>query len=81
MLIGQSDSSEASQQVQIESLPTILVLHLERFRYDATADGMVKISKAVQFVSEVEIPLGAIFSFVFPVLIKAENLAWLAEPM
>ena len=67
MLVGQSGSSEATQQVQIESFPTILVLHLERFLYDATADGMVKVGKAIRFVPEVEIPLGTIFSLVFPV--------------
>jgi ubiquitin carboxyl-terminal hydrolase 10 len=50
--------------VQIEALPPILVLHLERFLYDATADGIVKTSKSVQFAPELEIPIGTIFSFV-----------------
>ena len=58
---GQSSSSETSQQVQIEALPPILVLHLERFRYDAVADGIVKISKPVQFAPELEIPPGTDF--------------------
>ena len=65
--VGPSSSIGASQQVRIETLPPILVLHLKRFLYDATADGMVKIGKAVRFVPEVEIPLGTIFSLVFPV--------------
>ena len=69
-LIGQSGSNEASQQVQIEVLPPILVLHLERFLYDATADGIVKISKLVQFAPEIEIPIGTIFSFVSLVPVK-----------
>ena len=60
--IGQSGSSEASQQVLLEALPSILVLHLERFLYDAATDGVNKISKFVQFAPEFEIPLGTIFS-------------------
>jgi ubiquitin carboxyl-terminal hydrolase 10 len=58
-------SSEASQQVLIEALPPVLVLHLKRFLYDAAADGIVKISKPVQFAPELEIPLGTIFSPLF----------------
>ena len=63
------------QHMQIEALPSVLVLHLERFLYDAAADGIVKINKPVQFPPELEIPLGKIFSFVFPVLSKAKNLS------
>ena len=51
--------------MQIEALPSVLVLHLERFLYDAAADGIVKINKPVQFPPELEIPLGKSFSFVF----------------
>jgi ubiquitin carboxyl-terminal hydrolase 10 len=58
---GQSSSSGASKQVQIEALPPVLVLHLERFLYDAAADGIVKISKPIQFAPELEIPDGTIF--------------------
>jgi ubiquitin carboxyl-terminal hydrolase 10 len=47
--------------VQIEALPPVLALHLERFLYDAAADGIVKISKPVQFAPELEIPVGTIF--------------------
>jgi hypothetical protein len=57
----QSSSSRVSKEVKIEALPPILVLHFERFLYDAAADGMVKISKPVQFAPEFEIPLGTIF--------------------
>jgi hypothetical protein len=50
----------------IEALPPVLILHLGRFLDDAAVDGMVKNSKPVQFTPELEIPLGAIFSFCFP---------------
>lgn len=55
--VGPSDSSEASQQVLIEALPPVLVLHLKRFLYDTTTRGVVKIGKSVQFTPELEIPL------------------------
>jgi ubiquitin carboxyl-terminal hydrolase 10 len=64
--LGPSGFSEASQQVLIEVLPSILVLHLKRFLHDAAADGIVKISKPVQFAPGLEIPLGAIFSLAYP---------------
>ena len=72
---------EASQQVLIDALPPVLVLHLRRFLYDVTADSMVKITKHVQFTPELEIPLGTIFSFVLAqlrisrVLVGAEIMA------
>ncbi|KAI0050880.1 cysteine proteinase [Auriscalpium vulgare] len=47
---------EASQQILIEALPPVLVLHLKRFLYDVTAKGVVKIGKAVAFSPELEIP-------------------------
>ena len=59
----QVGSSEASQQVLIEALPPILVLHLKRFLYDTAARGVVKIGKPVQFGPDLDIPLGA-FHFV-----------------
>ena len=74
--LGPSGLSEASQQVLIEVLPSVLVLHLKRFLYDAAADGIVKISKPVQFAPELEIPLGTKFSFVSPMLVKAKNRSW-----
>ncbi|KAF8470409.1 hypothetical protein DFH94DRAFT_811604 [Russula ochroleuca] len=55
--VGPSGSSEASQQVLIEALPPVLVLHLKRFLYDTAARGVVKIGKPVQFTPELEIPL------------------------
>ena len=71
--IGQSGSSEASQQVLLEALPSILVLHLKRFLSDAAMDGSNKISKFVQFAPELEIPLGTIFSFVSSMLSESKN--------
>ena len=56
--VGPSGTSEASQQVLIEALPPVLVLHLKRFLYDTTARGVVKIGKPVQFSPELEIPYG-----------------------
>jgi len=49
---------EASQQILIEALPPILVLHLKRFLYDTNANGVVKISKTVEFSPELEIANG-----------------------
>jgi ubiquitin carboxyl-terminal hydrolase 10 len=71
--LGPSGISDASQQVLIEVLPPVLVLHLKRFLYDVAAGGVVKISKHVQFAPDLEIPLGTIFSFVSPVLAKAKK--------
>jgi len=55
--VGPSDSSEATQQVLIEALPPVLVLHLKRFLYDTAVRGVVKIGKPVKFTPELEIPL------------------------
>ena len=65
MQVGPSGSSEASQQVLIEALPPVLVLHLKRFLYDTAARGVVKIGKPVQFTPELEIPLGTCLLFFF----------------
>ena len=73
--IDPSGSSEASQQVLLEALPFILVLHLERFLSDAAMDGSNKISKFVQFAPELEVPLGMIFSFVSSMLSESKNLS------
>ena len=64
-------SGEASQQVLIEALPPVLVLHLKRFLYDKTTNSTLKTKKSVQFGRELEIPPGTIFfSFVSLVLAK-----------
>lgn len=62
MQVNPSGPGKASQQVTtlIEALPSVLVLHLKRFLYDATTGGVVKIDKPVQFSRELEIPQGAI---------------------
>ena len=64
--LGPSGGGEASQQVLIDALPPVLVLHLKRFLYDVAADGIVKINKPVRFAPELEIPLGIISSFCLP---------------
>lgn len=46
---------DASQQVLIETLPPILVLHMKRFLYDTKVNGVVKIGKQVSFGPELEI--------------------------
>ncbi|KAF9242005.1 hypothetical protein BU15DRAFT_44303 [Melanogaster broomeanus] len=46
---------DATQTVQIDSLPPILILHLKRFLYDARAGGVAKVGKQVSFTSELEI--------------------------
>ncbi|KAK1218858.1 Coronin-like protein crn1 [Marasmius sp. AFHP31] len=47
---------DASQQILIESLPPILVVHLKRFCYDPSAGGVMKVSKQVTFTDELTIP-------------------------
>lgn len=51
---------EAQQQVLIEALPPILVLHMKRFCYDTTVGGVVKVGKQVRFTPELEIGPGEI---------------------
>ncbi|TFK21295.1 cysteine proteinase [Coprinopsis marcescibilis] len=46
---------EATQQVLIESLPPILVLHIKRFCYDTDVKGVVKVSKQVAFGPELDV--------------------------
>ena len=58
---------EASQQVLIEALPHILVLHMKRFCYDTGVGGVVKVGKQVRFGPELEIGNGG-FCFPFFVL-------------
>ena len=62
--LGLPGFSEGSQQVLIEALPPVLVLHLKRFLYDVAEDGIIKISKPVKFAPELQIPSGMIFTFV-----------------
>jgi ubiquitin carboxyl-terminal hydrolase 10 len=50
---------EASQQVLIESLPPVLVLHVKRFLYDAASGGVVKVGRRVGFGPELEFGAGA----------------------
>src|SRR5580658_8297319 len=61
---GPSGLSNVSHKMLIQALSPVLVLHLNRVRYDATAGSLMKIGKSIQFRPELEIPLGMIFSFV-----------------
>jgi ubiquitin carboxyl-terminal hydrolase 10 len=58
---GPSGLGDASQQVLIEALPPVLVLHLNRVLYDAAAGGTTKIGKSIRIEPDLEIPLGMIF--------------------
>ena len=46
---------EASQQVLIDSLPPILVLHMKRFLYDTQVGGVVKLGKQISFGQDLEV--------------------------
>ena len=71
--LGQSGLGEPSRKLLVEVLPPVLVLHLKRFVYDASANGVVKINKPVQFGPELEVPPGTVFCFVFLVLAKTKS--------
>ena len=57
---GPDSIDKRSHQMLIEQLPSVLVVHLNRSRYDSAAGGMVKISKPIRFAPELDIPLGAV---------------------
>ncbi|KAJ7279682.1 hypothetical protein C8J57DRAFT_1125435 [Mycena rebaudengoi] len=46
---------DASQQILIEALPPILVLHVKRFCYDKEVGGVVKVGKQIAFGPELDI--------------------------
>ena len=59
--VGPSSSTEASKQVQLDTLPSVLVLHLKRFAYDPTlpgGGGVVKNGKHVKFEQVLEFSNG-----------------------
>jgi len=49
---------DAQQQVLIEELPPILVLHIKRFYYDTTVGGVIKVGKHIRYGPELGIPSG-----------------------
>ena len=49
---------DASQQVLIDSLPPVLVLHLKRFLYDTSVHGVKKINKHIEYGPQLDIPSG-----------------------
>ena len=58
----QQQTINAQQQVLIEALPPVLVLHIKRFCYDKESGGVVKVGKRVRFSGELDIGSGG-FSF------------------
>ena len=64
MQFSASGLGNTSQQVLIEMLPPVLVLHLNRVRYDEAAGGITKIGKSIQFAPELDIPPGTIFTVI-----------------
>ncbi|OJT06111.1 hypothetical protein TRAPUB_3046 [Trametes pubescens] len=46
---------DATQQVLIEALPPVLILHMKRFLYDTNVRDVVKLGKQVSFSPELEI--------------------------
>lgn len=69
--VSASGSGNTSQRVLIDVLPPVLVLHIDRVLFDATAGGTTKIRKSIQFGPELKIPLGTIF--IFLAAAEAEN--------
>ena len=57
----------------LEALPSILVLHLERFLYDVAMEGITKASEPVQIAPELEIPLGMILFSISSAITRANN--------
>ncbi|KAH9928561.1 cysteine proteinase [Epithele typhae] len=49
---------DAKQQVLIDALPPVLILHMKRFLYDTKVGDVVKVGKQVSFSAELDIPLG-----------------------
>jgi ubiquitin carboxyl-terminal hydrolase 10 len=56
---------DASQQVLIEALPPVLVLHVKRFYYDTAVGGVVKVGKPIKFGAELDVGTGTHCSFSF----------------
>lgn len=52
---GQTTTVEASQQILVEALPPILVLHMKRFCYEKDG-GVVKVGKRIVFSEGLEVP-------------------------
>jgi ubiquitin carboxyl-terminal hydrolase 10 len=49
---------DASQQILIDALPPILILHVKRFCYDTVVGGVVKVGKRVAFGPELKVGNG-----------------------
>ncbi|KAI1788359.1 cysteine proteinase [Ganoderma leucocontextum] len=47
---------DAQQQVLIDALPPVLILHMKRFLYDTKVGDVIKVGKQVSFASELDVP-------------------------
>jgi len=47
---------EASRSLSLEELPSILILHMKRFVYDASTGGVQKVMKQIDFTVDLDIP-------------------------
>ena len=54
---------DATQQVLIDELPRVLILHMKRFLYDTKVGDVVKVGKQVSFSAELDIPSGQFLVF------------------
>jgi len=51
---------EASRSLSLEELPSILILHMKRFVYDASTGGVQKVMKQIDFTVDLDIPKGVL---------------------
>ena len=73
MHIYESRLANASKQVFLGTLPPVLVLHLNRVRYDAATGSITKVEKSIRLAPELEIPLGTISPGFFLAAAEAKN--------
>jgi len=65
---------DTSQRVLIDALPSILVLYVKRFCYDANVGGVVKVMKQVRFGPELDLECVLYFFFSSFAVGKEENV-------
>ena len=67
---------DATQQVLIEALPPVLIMHMKRFLYDIKVNDVVKVGKQVSFSPELDIPSGSFHDFIvndFMLIVHAQK--------
>jgi ubiquitin carboxyl-terminal hydrolase 10 len=65
----ETEQATGQQQVLIEALPPVLVIHIKRFFYDTASGGVVKVGKQVRFGAELDVGCGRFYLFIFWVFI------------